>query len=129
MDNIRLKLRTISEYFREVRYAAVLNKNGDVIATVDSIDAFPPEFEAFVMSFLELSQSFMKIFTSNSSLKTTKLRGLNHTIFYVYLINDDFLLVFYSLAGVGNKSFVTDFDGPDKCIESILDELNDLLRP
>lgn len=128
MENLQFQLGTICEYFREVRYAAILNKNGDVVCTVDSIDSFPPEFEAFVMSFLELSQSFLKIFSSGSA-KSFKLRGMNKTIFYIYSINQDYLLVFYSITSDNNnnKSFVMNFDGADKCMDQILSDIRKLL--
>lgn len=127
MENLQFQLAIMCEYFREVRYAAILNKNGDVVCTVDSIEAFPPEFEAFVMSFMELSQNLIKIF-SNGSTKSIKLRGMNKTIFYIYNINPDYLLVFYSItAENSNKSFVMDFDGADKCMVQVLEDLNKIL--
>jgi hypothetical protein len=126
-ERARNQLKSVAESFRGVRYVAVLDQiSGDIVCTIDEASLFPPEFDAFVLSFVDISHSLMGVFSSGS-IKSIKLKGLNNSLFYLYAINDHLLLVFYSLNEDDGSSFVMNFDDANLALQKVLRNLNEIL--
>jgi predicted regulator of Ras-like GTPase activity (Roadblock/LC7/MglB family) len=87
-------LRKIVDSFGSVKHVAILNVAGDIVATAEPVTSMPQEFEEFVMSLLELSKTFMKLFVSHN-VRHLSLRGVNESSFFLYSIDDSHILVFY----------------------------------
>jgi hypothetical protein len=86
------KLKSFISSFQEVRYAAIIDRNGDMISLSEMV---PPEYQSYCFTIKSLSEKVLRIFTQ-SNCKKLKVRGDYKALFSLYVIDDNHVLVFFS---------------------------------
>lgn len=78
----------------KVRFPTILQQDGVVLAHVDKLDEYPPEFVDFTLSFRTLAD---KVFSTLSSFspKRFKIKGCKQSLFCIYPMESSSAFVFY----------------------------------